>query len=353
MNNIALLTVLLSIKIIFRKKQLSCEDKYLKEKHISQNKKSWIIMRVEYTLDKKLYSKLQKNLKKLNNWFNSIYNFYLKIKISKNDNIPDNNYDVNIDISNNFYHILFDHSIVGGETITRLVSAVTFTSQLINLPKSDTYLSLLSLPKFIFSKPYNIKSELLHITTNSLRRYVWDIETNVEGSKYLILHKVLRKIYKCIKNDKRQKISVALPIAFINNDSNQFNNIGLIWIQFCPKEIQTPEKLKQYFEKQKYQAIVTNHLLNKKLVPNNRSKSTRNKLDAIISMTYAYNPITNYVTWSYFDQPDYPLYIAIGTAKYTTSNILKTRITLTVNTELFTPSKDFTSFHIENNKIIL
>ena len=169
----------------------------------------------------------------------------------------------------------------------------------------------------------------------------------------MILHTVLRKIYKCIENDKKQKISVALPIAFINNDPGQFNNIGLIWMQFCPKEIKTPEKLKQYFDKQKYQAIVTNCLLNNKLVSNNRSKSTRNKLDAIISMTYAYNPITNYVTWTYFDKPDYPLYIAIGTAKYTTSNILLTRVTLTVNTELFNPSKDFKSFSINKNRINL
>ena len=106
-------------------------------------------------------------------------------------------------------------------------------------------------------------------------------------------------------------------------------------------------------EENKYQIIVSNYLLNNRLVPNNRSKDTRNKLDAIISMTYGYNPKASNVTWSFFETPDYPLYIAIGTGKYTTSNILKTIITLTVNTELFKPSKDFKSIYIENNKIIL
>lgn len=147
-----------------------------------------------------------------------------------------------------------------------------------------------------------------------------------------------------------KELKCYLPIAFINNDKYQYNNIGLVWIIFSPNKIKNYKELKIYLENRKYEAIVSNFFLNTKFVSNDISKSTREKVDVVISMTYAINPVEN-VTWSYYNAPDYPVYVGIGTMKNNESDILKTRVTFTINTELFFPYENLQQIDIYNNRL--
>ena len=342
-----ILVSLFILFLVYKKVQkiTSSEDRYLREKH----KKSWIITRTK-TVKKSTIS--QSNVELFNDWFKTIYGIPLKIKVERKPKVfPNEFYDIHIDCNKHLIHCAFDHSIVGGETITKLISLLTNSSKPIKLPSSNTVYALSYLPYFLYHKPYQIKSSLKHTEPTELTRYIWDITTSVEGSKYEILYTVLMKIYACITNDAQSDIVCYLPIAFINDNKYQYNNIGLIWITFHPEKISNYIALKEYLLKRKYQAGVSNFILNKKIAPNKSSKDTRKQVDAVISMTYAHNPICKNVTWTYYHKPDYPIYLGIGTRKYTDSPNLETRVSLTINTTLFHSCKEFKPISIKKNRI--
>lgn len=326
----------------------NAEDNYL----LKKNKKSWIVVNIGYdSLPSK--KEIDCKLDVLNNWYLSLYKFKLKILVTNNQtsNFPNPNYDICIFMISNNMHCAFDHVFIGGQTITKLVTILIGSEVDIKLPESNSVYAVLNLPKYLALKPYQKKSVLNHTDSLELKRYRWEITTPKEGSKYLIIYEICKRIHKCYNCPDDVEIVIYLPIAFVNDNKNQFNNIGLVWLTFAPSVIKDYKSIQSILKKKQYEAVVTNALLKHHLIPKGGSKKARSNVDAVISMSYGTSPVNN-IMWSYYNKPDYPLYLGVATNKLPGSNTLKTYITFTVNTGLFIPSNDFKSVTCNNGLLV-
>ena len=355
-----ILALVLYLCFFIFNKWKNIEDSYFSTFKKIHAEPPWIICRTAY--DSKLIQvikdKLNERCQELNDWFYKIYHHTLKYLIITSFNaspFPNNEYHLcfYVDTENNYLHTAFDHHVIGGETITRVTSLMTGSNKFIKLPKANLLTGLCYTPYFLVKKPHKIQSCIPHNIPEQTRIFHWDLTTSKEGTKYEILYKILTLLYKRLCKSARScnYIVVYLPIAFINSSKNNYNNIGLMWLQFSPTIYKSIDELKSGLHKKRYEVMVSNTVLNLRLVKSDNSKSIRKNVDVVISMTYAIDPMGPNTVWSYYKRPEYPLYVAVGTSKVTNSNTLKTSVTVTINTDNFQPSKKMKELKIVDNLI--
>jgi len=355
---IIILLVVLAL-VIFHvlvvRERTNIEDCYLKNK--TAHSRSWIICRVTYdpkSLETVL-STLRERCKQLNDWFRGIYGHNLKCSVVRSvapGTFPSNDHHLCFyaDTRNNYLHVAFDHNVIGGETITRMGSIMVGSDRLIKLPECNALAGLCYVPYFLYKKPHKGTSCVRHGVPDTMRIFNWRFTTPRKGSRYEILYKILMKLYKTVGKN-RDHIMVYLPVAFINTSRHNYNNVGLVWLKFSPDVCRSVSELKSCVSRKNYEALVSNTALNLGLVPPNSSKSVRGCVDAVISMTYGINALGRRLVWSYYDKPDYPLYVAVGTDKQMDSDTLDTSVMITVNTDKFKPSKNMRELKIVDNII--
>ena len=302
-------------------------------------------------------------MNKFISWFYDIYKKNINFKIIyslENNKFLDYNYIINIYIDKDNYkiHSNFCHKIIGGNSILYLNEIMSNSSKKSRISKQNYFYSLLLTPYFLYERPYKNKSEIKH---NLIKMKIFSLKlyTSIEGSQYEILYNVAIKVYnsflkKCNNNFKY--IYFYITRGFINKKKSPFNNIGIIFIKFNPKEIKSWKDLKKYIKTKKYHKYVSNMILNYNLIPKNGSKNIRFNTDFNISNTYINNDkdyITN-TSYTYINKNELftPLYISINTFKNIKRNKNVSYINFTVHTDKFTPTPDMKELKINNNYIL-
>ena len=164
---------------------------------------------------------------------------------------------------------------------------------------------------------------------DQILRYVYSYSFRREKSvKATLLYDTMKDLYACLKLDR--KMVCYLPIAF-NPTETIYNNVGILWLTYEPSD--TVESIQRQLQQNAYQVLATNFVLCRGW-NNKKGSDVRQSVDAVITIIFSEDDINIKKSWTFYNVPDYPVYVAINSILSEKNEINVTR-TLTVSTPSF------------------
>jgi hypothetical protein len=244
-----------------------------------------------------------------------------------------------LDLDNRRLYGKLNHELIGGSNIGKFCYTAFAQEQKDNFYHSQFYHIVPAIKLFLLrNKIPRIQNPLpLFENRMNIRRYMikesFERKINVKAN---IIYYIMQRLYYCLNIKKLGRDLVCiLPIAFYNT-KNINNNIGIMWLTF--NESDTVDSIKHKMEKNAYQIFGTNFLLSNRLLSTkSSSKSTRNNVDAVITILFSEDPNNIQVSWTYPSIADYPVYVAVHSRL--SGNTVHLTQTYTVNTTNFEPGE--------------
>ena len=203
------------------------------------------------------------------------------------------------------------------------------------LPKSSVRMGIMCLPSLIVLKTRAAVPTL--DIDQPIRRHWWGfdyVKQPGESLRSALLFKVLDTVRQATG---KHVLRTYLPIAFVDNVPGARNNIGIIFIDFEASDsvASLHKKIQQY----RYQAHATNLLVVKGLVGKSSGSTTRKGVDCVVTQVYLENAGNENFLWSYYNKPEYPMYIAVASNKRE-DGTMRTNVTVTSVTSGFKPTSE-------------
>ena len=329
----------------------TCEDSYQFNKSIATKNQSDIYMVTEFTNRVPSVSSIKDRIKMLNDFFELMNTIkvdtnHIYTTMDEFNQCREYNCKLFADYDSNKITACVDHSQIGGSKLAWLAFigndkrkqkdlfyhshwwfgfyALRLLWNKNNIPKS-----LYPLP--LYREPHEIKRYMY--------KYKFDRTTSVKAT---ILYNVLRDLYKCCSLDR--PLVCYLPIAF-HPTEYVYNNIGIIWLTYDQSD--TIQSIAEQLERNKYQALATNFLVQYHFLTSSNGTKVRNEVDAVITMiTSEENPDVEVSSksWTFYNIPDYPIYVSISSILQ--SNTVHITQSLTVST----PTFDIKNSNLDYNK---
>jgi len=287
-----------------------------------------------------MYSKLAKfneNYNKLS--ANRITDIFLFTKKENFIKCKQYHYKLWLDIKNKRLYGKLNHELIGGCNIGKFCYTAFAKEQKDNFYYSRFYHFIFAIKLFFNRKSIPIIQNPLPLYENkeNIMRYI--IKESFERKKNvkaMILYHIMQRLYYCLGIKKLGRDLVCyLPIAFYNT-KNINNNIGIMWLTF--NDADTVESIKRKMEKNAYQIFATNFLLSNGLLSKKlSSKSTRQNVDAVITILFTEDMNNINISWTYPNVADYPVYVAVHSRL--AENTVHLTQTITVNTPNFIPGE--------------
>lgn len=97
--------------------------------------------------------------------------------------------------------------------------------------------------------------------------------------------------------------------------------------------------LHKKIQRYRHQAHATNLLIVNGLVGKGSGSSTRKGVDCVVTQVYLESATNKDFLWSYYNRPEYPMYIAVASNKGE-NGVMHTNVTVTTVTSAFKPSPE-------------
>jgi hypothetical protein len=292
---------------------------------------------INYDIVYKKLEEYNKNYNKLS--ANKITDIYLFKNKKDFLNCKHYHYKVWYDSDNKKFYSKINHELIGGSNIGKFCYTAFAKEQRDNFYHSKFYNIFFAIKLFLLrnkipkiQNPFPLYENKINIKRFMIKNS-FERKNNVKAT---IIYHVMMKLYYCLDiKSKRRDLVCYLPIAF-HNTKNINNNIGIMWLTF--NETDTVESIKRKMDKNAYQIFGTNFFLaNRLLSTKSSSKSTRNNVDAVITILFSEEPNNIQVSWTYNNVADYPVYVAIHSRL--SGNTVHLTQTYTVNTPNFEPGE--------------
>lgn len=228
-----------------------------------------------------------------------------------------------------------NHATIGGGCLVELGKHLANGEKMPELPQSSTYMGLMCLPSLIVLKTR--KDVPTCPIDTPIRRYWWDFDYAKEAGLSLraaLLFKVLDTVRRATN---KEVLRTYLPIAFVDNVPGARNNIGIIFIDFHASD--TVSSLHEKIQKYRAQAHATNLLIVQGLAGKSSGSSTRRGVDCVVTQVYLENAGNKDFLWSYYNKPEYPMYIAVASNKGA-DGVMRSNVTVTTVTSAFSPTPE-------------
>jgi hypothetical protein len=328
--------------------RVTVEDNYQqiinKKNNTTQSVIDSIAIYDENSINTNNYETLYAKLKKFNENYNKlsankITDIYL-FKTKKDFiNCKEYHYKLWFDIENRRLYGKLNHELIGGSNIGKFCYTAFAYEQKDNFYHSRFYHIIPAIKLFLLRKQIPKIKNTIPLFENSMNitRYIakqtFQRKNNVKAT---LIYNIMLRLYYCLdmKTLERDLVCI-LPIAFYNTKTIN-NNIGILWLTF--NEADTVDSIKRKMEKNVYQIFGTNFLLSNGLLSTkSSSKSTRNNVDAVITILFSEDPNNIQVSWTYPSVADYPVYVAVHSRL--SGNTVHLTQTYTVNTPNFEPGE--------------
>mmetsp|Transcript_7284 Transcript_7284/g.13603 ORF Transcript_7284/g.13603 Transcript_7284/m.13603 type:complete len:380 (+) Transcript_7284:49-1188(+) len=228
-----------------------------------------------------------------------------------------------------------NHATIGGGCLVELGKHLANGQGMPELPESSLRMGLLCLPSLIVLKTRPTVPTL--DIDQAIRRHWWGFDYTKqpgESMRAALLFKVLDTVRRATG---KQVLRTYLPIAFVDNIPGARNNIGIIFIDFEASD--SVSSLHQKIQKYRYQAHATNLLVVNGLVGKGSGSTTRKGVDCVVTQVYLEHASNESFLWSYYNKPEYPMYIAVASNKRK-DGTMRTNVTVTSVTSGFKPTSE-------------
>jgi hypothetical protein len=227
-------------------------------------------------------------------------------------------------------YIQFNHYYMGGTIMFKLLNNI-FCSIPPTILKTNPFIGLTNLPFYAYDMMQLTKRPFTN-TTIQQTHYLHETNIVTSTKRYYTYYSTLSKVYQSLKMER--PMIVALSIGF-EERTNIHNNVGIIIIKFEISD--TIETLEQKIKDAKYQAYVSNFILNCPL-PNIRNFELRNYVDCVLTSIYVHTDIDVKIAWNCIRPPTEQMYVG-------TTSIIKSDNSMNLNMVFNTCSSNYNNCH--------
>ena len=181
--------------------------------------------------------------------------------------------------------VILNHIFMGGSNLLEIGQIVGGSVSHTNMQSSRKYLGLLCLARLFFDNRAMLTIptyDRLPISPTIRRFSTYHIMEKGENNRCQIIYRTLQKVWSCLDLDR--DLVCYLPVAFMDEYKDVFNNIGVIWITYNKNDDYL--SFKQRLDTSYYQAVATNTALVNHLVPKHKGSETRYNTDVVFTMVY-------------------------------------------------------------------
>lgn len=229
-----------------------------------------------------------------------------------------------------------NHATVGGGCLVELGQYLANAKGRPDLPQSSVFMGVICLPSLLRLK-WRPHVPTLPIDQSFISRFWWEFDYSKEPGKSLrsaLLYKVLDTLRQATGKDT---LRTYLPIAFLDNVRGARNNIGIMFLDFSASD--TVSSLHRKIETYRAQVHATNLLIVNGMVAKNGGSKTRKSVDCVVTQVYLDRAENKDFLWSYYKEPEYPIYVAIASNKRA-DGVMHTNVTVTSVTSGFKPTPE-------------